>query len=63
MTGHSNLASVLGRSSQPSDPALIDLSGPEPVSYTYGALSAEASGVAANLRARGHRPGARIGML
>jgi long-chain acyl-CoA synthetase len=58
-----NLASVLGRESRPTDPALVDLSGLEPVSYTYGQLEAQAAGVAAALRMRGHRPGSRIGML
>lgn len=63
MTSGTNLESVLGREARPQDVALVDLSGGEPVSYRYADLRAHARGVAAALRARGHRAGARIGML
>ena len=58
-----NLASVLDRDGAPGVIALIDLSGSEPVAYTYDDLRRMSAAVAGALRRRGLGVGSRLGML
>ncbi|MCZ8132598.1 MAG: class I adenylate-forming enzyme family protein [Steroidobacteraceae bacterium] len=58
-----NLASVLDRGGAAEAVALVDVSGREPVSYTYAELRRMAAATAGALRRRGLGAGSRLGML